>query len=437
MIDFDIGLDLFPLTAAILACVSCAVLGNFLVLRRLSLMGDAISHSVLPGLVIAFMLSASRSPAAMFLGAACAALATVGLVEVVKRFGRVEPGAAMGVVFSLLFAIGVLLIEQAAVRHVDLDADCVLHGQLEALAWFGAPQTWTELIDGSTLSAVPRQVWVLGVVVLTSLAAVTLFFKELRLAAFDPALATAQGYSASLMHAGLMTLVAIATVAAFEAVGSILVIAMLICPAVTARLVTDRLAAMLCASVFIAILTAVLGYLGATWVPALFEQDAVNAAGSIAVVSGLLLALTVLLSPSHGLLWNRTRRLLLARSIEHDDLLAALYRLAEIEQGVVPLNALAGVMNPRSLRRAVRIARSHGHITEQDQQIRLTTAGLARAQSIVRRHRLWESYLVEKAGVAPDHVHATAEMLEHIHLAPSGDASSDPHGRVIPPEPAP
>ena len=107
---FSVALDLFPLMAAILAAVTCGLLGNFLVLRRLSLMGDAISHGVLPGLVIAFLLSSSRNPVAMFAGAAAAGVATVVLVELVKRFGRVEPGAAMGVVFSLMFALGVLLI---------------------------------------------------------------------------------------------------------------------------------------------------------------------------------------------------------------------------------------------------------------------------------------------------------------------------------------
>ena len=126
MFEFDYALDLFPLTAGVLAAVTCGLLGNFLVLRKQSLMGDAISHAVLPGLVIAFLISTSRNPMFMFLGAAVAGVATVVLVEVVKKLGRVEPGAAMGVVFSVLFALGVLLIEKAAARHVDLDADCVL-----------------------------------------------------------------------------------------------------------------------------------------------------------------------------------------------------------------------------------------------------------------------------------------------------------------------
>jgi len=138
-VEFDLARDLFPLAAGVLAALGCGLLGNFLVLRRLSLMGDAISHSVLPGLVIAFLVTSSRGSLAMFIGATVAGLATVVLVEAVKRLGRVESGAAMGVVFSVLFALGVLLIEVASARGVDLDADCVLHGQLETLVWFSAP----------------------------------------------------------------------------------------------------------------------------------------------------------------------------------------------------------------------------------------------------------------------------------------------------------
>jgi len=308
VIGLEIGLDLFPLVAGTLAAVGCAVLGNFLVLRRLSLMGDAISHSVLPGLVIAFLVVSSRGPVVMFLGAAIAGVVTVALVELVKRLGRVEPGAAMGVVFSVLFALGVLLIERAAVRHVDLDAECVLHGQLETLAWYGAPDTLSGLMSWSTIEHLPRQVVVLFFMVVLAFAFVTLFFKELRIAAFDPALATAQGFNASFMHAMLMVFVAAATVASFEAVGSILVIAMLVCPAATARLLTDRLRPQIVWSVIVAILSAVGGYGAATGIPALFGKDAVNAAGSMAVVSGILLTLAIVASPRHGVLAVALRR---------------------------------------------------------------------------------------------------------------------------------
>ncbi len=121
-----VSLDLLPLIAGVLSALSCGLLGNHLVLRQQSLMGDAISHAVLPGLVLAFLISGTRNPAVMFIGAAGSAILTVVLIQIVRRLGRVEPGAAMGVVFSVMFALGVLMLEQAAADHVDLDADCVL-----------------------------------------------------------------------------------------------------------------------------------------------------------------------------------------------------------------------------------------------------------------------------------------------------------------------
>lgn len=431
-IQFDIGLDLFPMLAGTLAAVGCGLLGNFLVLRRLSLMGDAISHSVLPGLVIAFLVASTRSPLAMFLGAAIAGVATVVLVELVKKLGRVEPGAAMGVVFSILFALGVLLIERAAVRHVDLDADCVLHGQLETLAWYGAPDTLAGLLQWSTLEAVPRQVVTLAVMAALALAFVATLFKELRIAAFDPALATTQGFNATLMHYLLMVFVAAATVASFEAVGSILVIAMLVCPAATARLLTDRLPSQIAWSVAIAVACGVGGYLGATAIPAVFGKDAVNAAGAMAMVAGGLLALGIIASPRHGVVTRVIRRRRLAVRVALDDLLAALYRASESGDDRLPLDRLRQLMAGRALPIAIKRAKRSGLVLTDERAIQLTAPGRIAARDIVRRHRLWERYLVDEAGLAPDHVHAPAEQLEHLSTEPPPGPERDPHGRRIP-----
>ncbi|MEM7228796.1 MAG: metal ABC transporter permease [Planctomycetota bacterium] len=429
---FHIGLDLFPLLAAVLAAVTCALLGNFLVLRRLSLMGDAISHSVLPGLVIAFLVTASRSPLIMLAGAAIAGVITVVLVELVKRLGRVEPGAAMGVVFSVLFALGVLLIERAAVRHIDLDADCVLHGQLELLSWYGAPDTFGELFRWSTIQAIPRQVTLLLIMCALTIAFITILFKELRIAAFDPDLATTQGYNATVMHYVLMVFVAAATVASFEAVGSILVIAMLVCPAATARLLTDRLQTQIIVSAGLALAAGVLGYGAATTVPGLFDRKAVNAAGSMTLVAGLLLVIAVVLSPKYGLLVRWSRHRALGRSIALDDLLAALYRAHERGEAQLDVGMLATVVPSSILKRALAAAHRSDLITVSDGHVALTQSGHDAARDVVRRHRLWEHYLVDQAGLAPDHVHATAERLEHVPVNPDEGPDVDPHGRSIP-----
>lgn len=429
---FDPALDLFPLLAASLASLCCGLLGNFLLLRKQSMMGDAISHSVLPGLVIAFLIASSRSPFVMLTGATIAGIVTVILVEVVKRFGKVEPGAAMGVVFSILFALGVLLIEQAAVRHIDLDADCVLHGQLETLVWFGAPESIMGLWSIETLQAFPRQVTTLAIMLILSLAFVIVLFKELRLAAFDPELATTLGFSSTSMHYLLMIFVAAATVASFEAVGSILVIAMLICPAATARLLTDRLRSQILVSLITATITAIVGYFAATIIPGWFDRDTVNAAGSITVVSGIILTLTILFSPRHGVLSRVIRRARVASSVAMDDLLATLYRNEEQGMNAMTRDEIANAImrsNPEAiLKRAIKNQR----IRREGNTYVLTPEGTRTAEDIIRRHRLWEHYLVDKAGIAPDHVHGAAERLEHVTPVPPAGPQTDPHGKNIP-----
>ena len=432
MMGLDIGLDMFPLAAALLSALTCGLLGNFLVLRRISLMGDAISHSVLPGLVLAFLIASTRSPMVMLLGAAVAGVATVVLVEVIKKLGRVEPGAAMGVVFSVMFALGVLLIEQAAVRQVDLDADCVLHGQLETLAWFDAPASVSQLLAIETLVAIPRQVWLLIVMTVLTLGFITLLFKELRIAAFDPALATTQGFSAQGLHYVLMVFVAAATVAAFEAVGSILVIAMLVCPAATARLLTDRLGSQLAWSGAIAIVTAGGGYLIAGPGLAALGHAPVNAAGMMAVAAGAALALVIAVSPRYGLIVRALRRRGLAAQVAMDDLLGALYRASEAGGKHVLRTRIGAELRGRRWQRAAIRAVRRGLIKAEGDALALTPAGRRAAAQVIRRHRLWESYLVGEAGLAPDHVHDRAEQLEHLTVGPRSGPTADPHGKRIP-----
>ncbi|GAB5496602.1 MAG: iron chelate uptake ABC transporter family permease subunit [Phycisphaerales bacterium] len=432
MISFDIGADLFPLVACTLASICCGLLGNFLVLRRQSLMGDAISHSVLPGLVIAFLVAAEINPYVMFAGAALAGVATVVLIEVVKRVGNVEPGAAMGVVFSIMFALGVLLIEQAAARNIDLDAGCVLYGQPESLAWFGAPSSFGELFSWRTIEESPRQVSTLLAMTILAVVFVTVFFKELRIAAFDPALATSLGFNAAVLHYALMIAVACATVASFEAVGSILVIAMLVCPAASARLVSDRLLAQILWSVAFATASGLVGYFAAIAVPAMFDRDAVSIAGSMTVVAGLLFTLTAVASPTQGVLARSLRQRGLARDVALEDLLATIYRRDEHTADNETAAPASVLLQSRRLQSALGLARKKNLVTGEPASPQLTNEGRGIAEQLVRKHRLWEDYLVRKAGVAPDHVHETAERLEHYDPTPIDGPDQDPHGKPIP-----
>ena len=300
-------LDLPAMLAALFATLACALIGNFLVLRRQSLMGDAVSHAVLPGIVIAFLIWGSRATWPVFIGAAAAALTAVVLIELVRRYGRLDAGTAMAVVFSIMFAAGVVMMEQAAARNIDLDAECVLYGQLEDIIWL-APTTLASLLDPAVWEELPREVWTLfGAFVFTSVV-VTLFWKELKLASFDPALASALGFPAGRIDLALMFVVGIVAVAAFEAVGSILVIAMFICPAASARLLTDRLSTQVAISLVLAAISAIAGYLLAAFGPMWFgHEHSLAASGMIAVVSGVILAVSVVAAPRYGLLARRFR----------------------------------------------------------------------------------------------------------------------------------
>ncbi|MGF1453887.1 MAG: metal ABC transporter permease [Alphaproteobacteria bacterium] len=299
--DF-LTIDLPALLLGTLACLSCALLGNFLILRRQALLGDAISHVVLPGIVGGFIVAGSLYPPAILLGALVASLLAVALITLVRRVGRVEEGAAMGVVFTTLFAGGVVMLERADTRRVHLDVEHTLYGNLEGTIWLG-PTRWADLLDPSTWESLPGEIKTLAIVTLIILVLIVLLFKELRLATFDAGLARALGFRPGLLDAGLMAAVAVAAVAAFQAVGSILVIAMFICPAACARMLTDRLSTQILLSMVFACLSGILGYgLGAFAPTFLGLREAVSASGMIAVVAGLLQTAAMLFAPRHGAL---------------------------------------------------------------------------------------------------------------------------------------
>ncbi|MFN4090815.1 MAG: metal ABC transporter permease [Alphaproteobacteria bacterium] len=300
-------LDFAAVATATLAAVCCALLGNFLVLRRQIVWGAAPAPAALRVIGVGSSRGGPPPPLPMLAGATAAAVVAAVLIELVRRLGRIEPGASMGVVFTVMFAFGVLLLEQSAARAVDLDADCVLYGQLEDILWFAATG-WGSLADPAALAQLPRELLTLVALTAACLLLLALFWKELRITTFDPGLAVSLGIPAGLFHYGLMLMVALAAIASFEAVGSILVIAMLICPAATARLLTDRYGTQIVLSVAFGAAAAIAGYVIAGFLPGWFGAPwALNAAGMIATCSGIFLAAAVFLGPRHGLL-GRMRR---------------------------------------------------------------------------------------------------------------------------------
>jgi manganese/zinc/iron transport system permease protein len=408
---------LWTVAVAVLCNVPCAILGCYLVLRRMSLLGDAISHAVLPGLVIAYLLTGRLNGWEMAVGAAVLGVVTALLTDTISRAADVPEDASMGVVFTSLFAAGVLLITRAAAQ-TDLDPGCVLYGLIEFTPVDTVPMFGVE---------VPRAVRTLGPALLVTVGFVAMFWKELKIVSFDPALAAAMGFRVALVHYLLMAMVAGVTVTSFEAVGSILVVAMLIVPGATAHLLSDRLAGMVGWSVVVAVLSSVLGYLGAWWLNT-------SVAGMMAVAAGGLFGSAVLFAPRHGVLSKLVRRAALSLRIAREDVLADLYRAEEGPAGRPAARGWAAWAAERLLRRA-------GQIEAGAVGWRLTDEGRAEARERVRSHRLLEAYLSARLELPADHLHDPAHRLEH-YLDPAlseriaadlAHPDHDPHGKPIPP----
>lgn len=277
-----------------LVAVCCGLLGCFLILRRMAMVGDAISHAVLPGIVLAFLFSGTREVWTMLLGAAALGVACTFLIEFFHKKARVSADASIGVTFTWLFALGIILITVYA-GQVDLDQDCVLYGEIAYVPL----DTW---ITASGLSLGPRTVWMMGGVMVVVLLFVSMFYRQLYLTSFDPAFAAAIGVSTTLWYYLLMSAVSLTTVAAFESVGAILVVALLVGPAATAYLLTDNLKTMLVLSSVFGVVASVAGYYLALWLDG-------SVAGAISVIIGIEFLLAFVFSPTHGIVSRRQKPL--------------------------------------------------------------------------------------------------------------------------------
>jgi len=262
-----------------LVAICCGVLGCFLVLRQMAMVGDAISHAVLPGIVIAFLLSGSRDSMTMLFGAGLIGILTTFLIEFFHQKGKLQTDASIGVTFTWLFALGVILISVFA-GQVDLDQDCVLHGEIA----YVPIDLW---ITKSGAVMGPRALYVLGFTTLIIAIFVITGFKELYLTTFDPQYAATIGISVTVWHYLLMGAVSLTTVASFESVGAILVVAFLIAPAATAYLITEDFIKMVIATIIIGILSAVGGYFLAAYLDG-------SIAGAMASVTGLFFLMALL-----------------------------------------------------------------------------------------------------------------------------------------------
>ena len=379
--------------------IALGLIGCFLVVRGLSLLGDALSHSVLPGIVVGFLIGGSLASPWILVGATAFGVLAAVLVQAVQDHSRVKEDASLGITFTTLFAIGVVMVNH--ISGVDLDPGCVLYGNLE---FFMLRQ---------------EGMWSMGAILLGIIVCLVVFYRQLLLCTFDPGLAVSLGIPAKFVHYAIMTVLSLTVVASFEAVGAILAVALLILPGATARLWTDRMRPMLLIAAVHGIISTVIGY----WFSH-YEVYNTSAGGSICAAGFGLFIVSWLFAPHHGLLVRAMHRRRFLHNVAAENLLKTIGELSSGEQSV-PIPRLQDEMRmpARQLRRATAHAVAQDWLRLDGASLALTPRGRARFERLEKAHVMWEQYLQQQVGLAQDHVHDAAEWIEH-HL-------NDEHVREI------
>lgn len=413
--------------------VACGWIGCYLILQGMALVGDAISHTVLLGIVVAFLLTGQVSGVATLVGVVLTGLVTTVLIESLHATSRIKEDAAIGIVFTSLFALGVVLLNTLA-GGAHIDTQHILYGNLELVA------------SESSVSVggieIPEAVCQMAIVAAAVLAMIVAFYKELLVVAFDPQLAASLGLWPRRVRYAMMGVLSLTVVAAFNSVGAILVVAMLIAPAATAYLLTRRLPMMMVLSAVVGAISSVVGYHAAYWL-------SVSAAGAMVSIACGLFTLAFLFAPEQGLLATAIRRVRLRMRMSQENIVRHMLKLAvgDPRVGVDTARIVEAVQVARlQFQAAVSALKRRGWVEpvpESPMALRLTARGLVQAERLDRAHRLWETFLVEKVGLPSDHVHPTAEKVEHLlseQLVERvddvlGHPVTDPHGAPIPRSP--
>lgn len=374
---------------------AAGLIGTFMYLRKRAMIGDALSHATLPGIAIAFLFVGDKQIGPMLLGAAISGVIGVLAVIGLRSIPRIKEDAAIGIVLSVFFGIGLMFVKIAQQTHTGNQAGL------------------DRFIYGTTAGMIKQDAQWIGATALIVLLGVILLFKEFRLICFDQQFASSQGRSVLLIDLLMMAMVVLTTVVGLQAVGLILVVALLIIPAAAARFWTDDLTLMtLLAGAF----GSISGFAGAI-VSARFVNLPTGAV--IVLAAGCVFAFSMLLAPHRGMTGTLLRRVGLSRRIGYQNVLRALCEMEEeFGEGVrVTRTSLLGMRSwtGSALNRLIgRAVRRGDAIAGPDNRIGLTRSGRIEAQRVLRNHRLWELYLIRHADVAPSHVDRDADLVEHV-----------------------
>ena len=373
--------------------ISSGTLGCFVVLRRMSLLGDALSHAVLPGVCLGFMITWTKDPVWILAGAAASALLASWLIRMILRHSRLKPDAAMGLVLSGFFGFGTLLLT----RITRLPA-----GDKSGLNTF---------LLGQASAISEQDLWFMGTLSLAIMASVFAVFKELVVTSFDEGFAAAAGLPVRGLHFLLMGLTGLAVVISIQAVGVVLVSAMLIIPAASALLCTDRMWKMVLLAVAFA------GSAGVVGLNASFFDRALPTGPFVVLSLSLVFLGAYLFSPRYGVAARALRRARQARRTERENGLKSVHQVLEQDAtSSVSLARLAAFRKerPGRTRRVARAIVRRGWAKEERDAIALTERGLSRARELERNYRLWELFLTSEVNLPLDHTQRDAENIEHI-----------------------
>jgi manganese/zinc/iron transport system permease protein len=411
----------YALLGSILLGACCSLMGSFLIVRKMALMGDALSHAVLPGVALGFLWNMEKDPVAIFIGAVLVGLLGAGTVQLIRNTTRHKEDAALGFVLASFFSVGICLFTmiQNLPGGNRSGLDKFMFGQAAAMG--------------------PGDVTLLAVVAAVTLVSILFFFKEFKITSFDAGFARSYGLPVQLFHYGLMLLLAFAIVSALQAVGVVLVSAMLVIPAAAAYLLTDRLGVML-------ILASIFGMCaGAAGTFMSFVGRNLPTGPFMVLAAGAVFAVALFFGPRHGLVSRWWRQHSRAAKIRRENTLKALYRVLEDDDFTQESVTIQEFCEQRretieDARRQWQEISKAGLATLRSDVAAFTPEGWQRACEVVRNHRLWELYLTNAANVAADHVHEDAEKVEHILGEDAvrqlerrlNHATRDPHGKLIP-----
>lgn len=407
-----------PLLVGTLVAIVCSLVGCFIVLRRMAFLADAISHSMLAGVIGGYLtmkiLFNQETPvAAMLIGALLAGVITVAAIGFVTRFSRIKEDTAIGIMYTGLFALGAFVISLKSMgKYIHLD---IYH-----------------FIVGNVVSVTSEELWLLGIVTSIVVGIVVLFYRPLQLTSFDPVMAASIGIPVMAVDYMLTICTSLVVVSGVRIAGVILVVALIITPAASAYLLFDRLNRMLWGAAIIGVFGFWLGFWIAAWVGA-------SAGATIVVTSTMIFFVVLAFAPRYGLLADWIRRNSAVPQEVMEDVLGCVLRYEKSEQ--VPFTHIVkSVTNPAiQLRRAVRLLARQDLLEIENGAVMLTDDGRHEAKRLVRAHRLWETYL-KRAGEEDAEIHERAHVLEHISDQATveylddklGHPLTDPHGSEIP-----